>query len=97
MAVMEAALRLREQGIDVVDFGPGEPDFSNARGTSSRRGFEPSRVNSQSTRRSRHQGVKESDRREARPGLRFEVRPVGMHRQLRRQARAVQCVFLGGG
>ncbi len=27
MAVMEAALRLREQGIDVVDFGPGEPDF----------------------------------------------------------------------
>src|SRR5437016_9839860 len=27
MAVMEAASRLREQGIDVVDFGPGEPDF----------------------------------------------------------------------
>ena len=27
MAVMEAALQLREQGIDVVDFGPGEPDF----------------------------------------------------------------------
>src|SRR5437762_7818280 len=27
MAVMEAALRLREEGIDVVDFGPGEPDF----------------------------------------------------------------------
>jgi aspartate aminotransferase len=27
MAVMEAALKLREQGIDVVDFGPGEPDF----------------------------------------------------------------------
>jgi len=27
MAVMEAAVKLREQGIDVVDFGPGEPDF----------------------------------------------------------------------
>src|SRR5437870_76629 len=27
MAVMEAAQKLREQGIDVVDFGPGEPDF----------------------------------------------------------------------
>src|SRR3989441_11521348 len=27
MAVMEAALNLREQGLDVVDFGPGEPDF----------------------------------------------------------------------
>src|SRR5439155_4979672 len=27
MAVMEAALKLREQGIDVVDLGPGEPDF----------------------------------------------------------------------
>src|SRR5256885_7127496 len=27
MAVMEAAGKLREQGIDVVDFGPGEPDF----------------------------------------------------------------------
>jgi aspartate aminotransferase len=27
MAVMEAALKLREQGHDVVDFGPGEPDF----------------------------------------------------------------------
>jgi aspartate aminotransferase len=27
MAVMEAAIRLRDQGIDVVDFGPGEPDF----------------------------------------------------------------------
>src|SRR3954464_15499524 len=27
MAVMEAAIKLREQGIDVVDFGPGEPDF----------------------------------------------------------------------
>jgi len=27
MAVMEAALKLREQGLDVVDFGPGEPDF----------------------------------------------------------------------
>ena len=27
MAVMEAATKLREQGIDVVDFGPGEPDF----------------------------------------------------------------------
>jgi aspartate aminotransferase len=24
---MEAAIKLREQGIDVVDFGPGEPDF----------------------------------------------------------------------
>jgi len=28
MAVGEAALKLREQGIDVVDFGPGEPDFN---------------------------------------------------------------------
>jgi len=27
MAVMEAVLKLREQGIDVVDLGPGEPDF----------------------------------------------------------------------
>src|SRR5215468_2958677 len=27
MAVGEAAGKLREQGIDVVDFGPGEPDF----------------------------------------------------------------------
>ena len=27
MAVMEASTKLREQGIDVVDFGPGEPDF----------------------------------------------------------------------
>src|SRR5215813_1622227 len=27
MAVMEAAIKLREQGIDVVDFGAGEPDF----------------------------------------------------------------------
>ncbi len=27
MAVMEAATKLREQGIDVMDFGPGEPDF----------------------------------------------------------------------
>src|SRR5207244_11321859 len=27
MAVMEAAIKLREQGIDVVDLGPGEPDF----------------------------------------------------------------------
>jgi len=27
MAVMEAAIKLREQGIDVADFGPGEPDF----------------------------------------------------------------------
>jgi aspartate aminotransferase len=27
MAVMEAAIKLRERGIDVVDFGPGEPDF----------------------------------------------------------------------
>src|SRR3982750_3805181 len=25
--VREAAIKLREQGIDVVDFGPGEPDF----------------------------------------------------------------------
>src|SRR5881394_3116618 len=27
MAVMEAAIKLRDQGVDVVDFGPGEPDF----------------------------------------------------------------------
>src|SRR6266536_3159806 len=27
MAVMEAAIKLRDRGIDVVDFGPGEPDF----------------------------------------------------------------------
>src|SRR5215467_2423016 len=27
MAVMEAATKLQDQGIDVVDFGPGEPDF----------------------------------------------------------------------
>jgi aspartate aminotransferase len=27
MAVAEAAGRMRDQGIDVVDFGPGEPDF----------------------------------------------------------------------
>jgi len=27
MAVMEAAIKLRDQGFDVVDFGPGEPDF----------------------------------------------------------------------
>jgi aspartate aminotransferase len=27
MAVAEAATRMRDQGIDVVDFGPGEPDF----------------------------------------------------------------------
>lgn len=27
MAVMEAAIKLRDQGIDVVDFGAGEPDF----------------------------------------------------------------------
>src|ERR1700722_10625678 len=27
MAVGEAAGKLRDQGIDVVDFGPGEPDF----------------------------------------------------------------------
>jgi aspartate aminotransferase len=27
MAVAEAATKMREQGIDVVDFGPGEPDF----------------------------------------------------------------------
>ena len=27
MAVGEAAGKLREQGVDVVDFGPGEPDF----------------------------------------------------------------------
>src|SRR6266568_3264765 len=27
MAVMEAAIKLREQGIDIVDFGAGEPDF----------------------------------------------------------------------
>src|SRR5215467_999949 len=27
MAVGEAAGRLRDQGVDVVDFGPGEPDF----------------------------------------------------------------------
>ncbi len=27
MAVAESALRLRENGVDVVDFGPGEPDF----------------------------------------------------------------------
>jgi len=27
MAVGEAAVKLRDQGIDVVDFGPGEPDF----------------------------------------------------------------------
>ena len=28
MAVGEAAGKLREQGVDVVDFGPGEPDFT---------------------------------------------------------------------
>src|SRR5688572_12822874 len=27
MAVGEAATKLREQGVDVVDFGPAEPDF----------------------------------------------------------------------
>src|SRR5215510_15587975 len=27
MAIGEAAGKLREQGVDVVDFGPGEPDF----------------------------------------------------------------------
>jgi aspartate aminotransferase len=27
MAVGEAAGKLRDQGVDVVDFGPGEPDF----------------------------------------------------------------------
>ncbi len=27
MAVAESAVKLREQGFDVVDFGPGEPDF----------------------------------------------------------------------
>ncbi|MFB3905378.1 MAG: pyridoxal phosphate-dependent aminotransferase [Acidobacteriota bacterium] len=27
MAVMQEAQRLRKQGIDVIDFGPGEPDF----------------------------------------------------------------------
>lgn len=27
MAVGETALKLRDQGVDVVDFGPGEPDF----------------------------------------------------------------------
>jgi aspartate aminotransferase len=27
MVVMDAAVKLREQGLDVVDFGPGEPDF----------------------------------------------------------------------
>lgn len=27
MAVAETATKLREQGLDVVDFGPGEPDF----------------------------------------------------------------------
>ena len=27
MAVMEEAQRLRKQGVDVIDFGPGEPDF----------------------------------------------------------------------
>lgn len=27
MAVAEAATRLREKGLDVIDFGPGEPDF----------------------------------------------------------------------
>src|SRR5437667_6570515 len=27
MACMEAAIRLRDHGIHVVDFGPGEPDF----------------------------------------------------------------------
>src|SRR5688572_9037658 len=31
MAVGEAALKLREQGVDVVDFGPGEPDFPTPR------------------------------------------------------------------
>ena len=28
MAVAEAARKLREKGLDVVDFGPGEPDFA---------------------------------------------------------------------
>src|SRR2546427_5317854 len=27
MAVGEAAAKLRDEGVDVVDFGPGEPDF----------------------------------------------------------------------
>ena len=27
MAVAETATKLREQGVDVADFGPGEPDF----------------------------------------------------------------------
>ena len=27
MAVMQEAQRLRKQGIDVIDLGPGEPDF----------------------------------------------------------------------
>ena len=27
LAAMQAALRLRSEGHDVVDFGPGEPDF----------------------------------------------------------------------
>ncbi len=27
LAVMQAAQRLKQQGVDVVDFGPGEPDF----------------------------------------------------------------------
>ncbi len=27
LAVMQAAQRLKQQGVDVIDFGPGEPDF----------------------------------------------------------------------
>ena len=98
MMVSEKAIQLREQGIDVVDFGAGEPDFptpENIRQAGIRAIQSNFTKYTRDRRNQRNSGTPSSSNMPANFGS--QLRHFRMHREHRRQARDLQFVFCSGG
>ena len=96
-AVLAAAEKLRAQGVDLADFGPGEPDFPTPEHIqrAAIRALEEGRTKYTPT-----PGIgaaARSDLQMARGAIRFVLHGAGMRCYGRRQARPLQCVLLAAG
>ncbi len=86
-AVLAAAEKLRAQGVDLADFGPGEPDFptpehiQRAAIRALRKGLHEIHADAG------HWPAARSDLQVARDAIRFVLHGAGMHRDRGRQAR----------
>ncbi len=87
-AVLAAAEKLRAQGVDLADFGPGEPDFPTPEHIQNARRFaRSSKGNTKYTPTPGIGAAARSDLQMARGAIRLVLHGAGMRRYGGRQAR----------